>query len=268
MLDVHPPHEATHSWKDFFIHIATIVIGLLIAIGLEQTVEAIHHHREVKETREALRVEMEDNQHAFLNQAKYWRWETVELQNNLEVLAALRQHPGTPAERLPGIFRSDHLEAYSSHAAWATAQAAGVISLLPRAEVDEREQYYATLENIDTEDRAAWLAINDASRFMFRNPQLSSLTPTQIEQITTFTQVAMEHHFMLGILLRDASSQHPGEFPPSISREELLQMHRRPTAAQYATNPAYALTMQRLEAAGYPHSGPTAPNPASHPPMK
>jgi len=29
MLDVHPPHEAAHSWKDFFIHIATIhEIGL------------------------------------------------------------------------------------------------------------------------------------------------------------------------------------------------------------------------------------------------
>ena len=39
MLDVHPPHEAAHSWKDFLIHIATIVVGVLIAIGLEQTVE-------------------------------------------------------------------------------------------------------------------------------------------------------------------------------------------------------------------------------------
>ncbi len=38
MLDVHPPHKAAHTFKDFFIHIATIVIGLLIAVGLEQTV--------------------------------------------------------------------------------------------------------------------------------------------------------------------------------------------------------------------------------------
>jgi hypothetical protein len=26
MLDVHPPHHAASSWRDFFIHIATIVI--------------------------------------------------------------------------------------------------------------------------------------------------------------------------------------------------------------------------------------------------
>jgi hypothetical protein len=24
MIDVHPPHNAAHTWKDFFIHSATI----------------------------------------------------------------------------------------------------------------------------------------------------------------------------------------------------------------------------------------------------
>ncbi|HEV2576890.1 MAG TPA: hypothetical protein VGU25_06745 [Acidobacteriaceae bacterium] len=45
MLDVHAPHDSAHTWTDFFIHIATIVVGLIIAIGLEQTVEMIHRHR-------------------------------------------------------------------------------------------------------------------------------------------------------------------------------------------------------------------------------
>ena len=38
MLDVHAPHEAVHSWKAFFVHIAAISIGLLLALGLEATV--------------------------------------------------------------------------------------------------------------------------------------------------------------------------------------------------------------------------------------
>ena len=54
MLDVHPPPHAAHAWRDFFVHIATIVIGLLIALGLEQSVEGIHHRREVRESREAI----------------------------------------------------------------------------------------------------------------------------------------------------------------------------------------------------------------------
>src|ERR1700683_176179 len=46
MIDViapHAPHAVVHTWKDFFIHIATITIGLLIAIALEQCVENLHH---------------------------------------------------------------------------------------------------------------------------------------------------------------------------------------------------------------------------------
>ena len=39
MHEVHPPHEAVHAWRGFLLHIATIVIGLLIAVLLEQTVE-------------------------------------------------------------------------------------------------------------------------------------------------------------------------------------------------------------------------------------
>jgi hypothetical protein len=38
MLDVHPAHHAASTWRDFFIHIATIVLGLLIAISFEQLV--------------------------------------------------------------------------------------------------------------------------------------------------------------------------------------------------------------------------------------
>ena len=41
MLDVHTPHEPIHTRKGFFIHIATICVGLLIAVGLEQSVEAV-----------------------------------------------------------------------------------------------------------------------------------------------------------------------------------------------------------------------------------
>src|SRR5580693_2073705 len=61
MLDVHALHQTVRTWKDFFIHIATIVIGLLIAIGLEQTVEFFHHRHQVREARKALAAEHEEN---------------------------------------------------------------------------------------------------------------------------------------------------------------------------------------------------------------
>src|SRR5258708_36423624 len=61
MLDVHPPHEKVHSWTQFLIHIAAIAIELLIAIGLEQTVEYFHHRHQLKEAREELSAEFDEH---------------------------------------------------------------------------------------------------------------------------------------------------------------------------------------------------------------
>jgi hypothetical protein len=59
LLDVHPPHHAASTWRDFFIHIATIVIGLCIAVGIEQTVEYFHHRHQRHQLEEDLRAEAE-----------------------------------------------------------------------------------------------------------------------------------------------------------------------------------------------------------------
>src|SRR5882757_3227068 len=62
MLDIHPAHHAASTWRDFFIHIATIVIGLLIAIALEQTVEYFHHRHLAHVAREQLLTERNSNE--------------------------------------------------------------------------------------------------------------------------------------------------------------------------------------------------------------
>jgi hypothetical protein len=46
MIDIHPPHHAATTRREFFIHLSTVILGILIAIGLEQAVEAIHHAHE------------------------------------------------------------------------------------------------------------------------------------------------------------------------------------------------------------------------------
>ena len=55
-MDIHKP-RAAHSWREFAIEIGTIVCGIVIAIGLEQAVEWLHHEGELRETREALTKE-------------------------------------------------------------------------------------------------------------------------------------------------------------------------------------------------------------------
>ena len=61
MLEVHAPHLSIHTWKDFFIHIATITIGLLIAVGLEQSVEFLHHRHQREQLEDQMRGVFETN---------------------------------------------------------------------------------------------------------------------------------------------------------------------------------------------------------------
>ena len=62
MIDIHPPEQAAHSWRDIFIHLATITVGLFIALSLEGCVEWQHHRHLVREARENIRTEMQENQ--------------------------------------------------------------------------------------------------------------------------------------------------------------------------------------------------------------
>src|SRR5580704_12752226 len=73
MLDVHAPHQTVRTWKDFLIHIAAISIGLLIAVGLEQTVELFHHRHQVAEIRRSLADERRINEVIFTSACNEFR---------------------------------------------------------------------------------------------------------------------------------------------------------------------------------------------------
>jgi hypothetical protein len=56
-VEIHKP-KAAHSFREFLIEIGTIICGILIALGLEQAVEAMRTAREVADAREALHREI------------------------------------------------------------------------------------------------------------------------------------------------------------------------------------------------------------------
>jgi hypothetical protein len=56
-MDIHKP-KPWRGLREFLKEIGTIVVGVLIALGAEQTVEWLHRQHEVGEAREVLREEM------------------------------------------------------------------------------------------------------------------------------------------------------------------------------------------------------------------
>ncbi|HEY1930006.1 MAG TPA: hypothetical protein VGG92_21250 [Caulobacteraceae bacterium] len=56
-MDIHKP-KPFHGWREFLKEYGIIVLGVLTALALEQTVEWLHWRGEVRETRAALRQEI------------------------------------------------------------------------------------------------------------------------------------------------------------------------------------------------------------------
>jgi len=162
MLDVHFPHATVHTWKDFFIHIAIITIGLLIAIALEQCVENLNHIRQRHQLQHDLLGEAKRNRDILMadlgleSQAVWFRG----------VLAATKaipasgqtaiNLPSTPC--IPGTVGANGMDAVvrtkyfsPSDAVWTTARDAGLIIRLP---VEEARMYARLAHNYALQEAA------------------------------------------------------------------------------------------------------------------
>jgi hypothetical protein len=153
MLDVHPPHESTHTWRDFFIHIATICVGLLIAIALEQAVEAIHHRHERQVLVQEMRAEAERNitllRTDIDRNLEKAAWHHV-VMNSLQTTPP---HDGVVTAVLPA--HEPFLPQISpSRAVWSVAKTNGKVALLSEreAEIYDRLDSEAQDESL-SEDR-------------------------------------------------------------------------------------------------------------------
>ena len=62
--------EPVEAARDFFVHLTTITIGLLIALSMEGCVEWQHHRHLVREADASLRMEIRNNSKAW---RKTWR---------------------------------------------------------------------------------------------------------------------------------------------------------------------------------------------------
>ncbi|HEY4009714.1 MAG TPA: hypothetical protein VGM11_06150 [Acidobacteriaceae bacterium] len=126
MIDIHPPHHAATTRRDFFIHLTTVVLGILIAIGLEQTVEYLHHRHLANEATRALLEERHSDEVA--NDFNIFGTERHEheLLHDLAVLRALRAHQPLP----PGPFIVRHVNYIYATEEWRKIHQSGTINYL------------------------------------------------------------------------------------------------------------------------------------------
>lgn len=60
-MEIHRPKHPIHSWREFLKEVGIIVLGVLIALAAEQSVEAWHWHRKIVDAEQAMVLELRDD---------------------------------------------------------------------------------------------------------------------------------------------------------------------------------------------------------------
>lgn len=181
VLDVHPPHEPVHGWRDFFVHLFTITIGLLIALSLEGCVEWRHHVHLVHEAESSLHIEIRHNADGLQKTLDDVHREQENLKQDVVVLKQFIQKPGQKTHAPMDI--GFHIRSFDS-VSWKTAQSTGALSYMPYASAQEYSDIYYTQDEIQTaENQAARDAILSLAPFMNMHDNDPDPTPQQADAI-------------------------------------------------------------------------------------
>jgi len=186
MLEPHSPHSTIHTWKDGFIHIGIIAVGLLIAISLEQTVEYIHHRHQARVAREAIQREIEDN--------------IVIVQKNAQSLVADRQQlmeildlldSGTPDAQVIPHLKYTWSTVRQHEAAWEAAKIDGSLALIPSSEIGSASFAYVIRENINSTIWAHHAEMETIAGIGEHAKSTGKLTPLERQQLSSITASAV-----------------------------------------------------------------------------
>lgn len=125
-MEIHPPTRPVESVKDFLIHLSMITIGILIALGLEQAVEAWHQHALGVEARENIISEIRDNKKEIDDERVLIEQNREKLKHTLDTLHQFLAH-----KKLDHAEMSIQVNAASLNAtSWTTAQATGTLGYM------------------------------------------------------------------------------------------------------------------------------------------
>ncbi len=126
---------------------------------------------------------------------------------------------------------------------------------MPADEVLRDQNRDRAFTDISNQEIKTFGALNEAQQFLFSDPDPTHLTPVQLSKEIELTQKWMTEHYMQGILMAYmVNIEEPG-FGSGPSYDELYTNHHMVNPSPNGSlAQAYAATLDRLKAAGYPRN--------------
>jgi hypothetical protein len=180
-MDIHKP-KAAHSLGEFAREMAAVILGILIALALEQSVEAYHWSQRVKEGRKDLASEIRDQSRFNAYRVAVHPCVVRRLAELDAVLADL--NAGRKVASVPNFVRPKGFLNYAN--VWQALGAAGVLTHFDSKELVSYSRMYAAGGEVSewtTQQGQDWAAI----QLLVGNP--NNLTPFA----RSMAQVAINH---------------------------------------------------------------------------
>jgi hypothetical protein len=155
-MDLHPPGGPVRSLKDFLVHLGIVTLGILIALGLEQLVEAHHRSKIAAEAVAGFHREIGENE----QQVEATLAEVPQLQAKIKEAIDLLSSGADSPIKYPGISLN-----IVSTASWDTAIATQALNELPYQAVSRYAGAYGTLRLFSDEEQAGLSTWQNLHRF-------------------------------------------------------------------------------------------------------
>jgi hypothetical protein len=206
VLDVHPPHEPIYSWRDFFIHLATITIGLLIALSMEGCVEWRHHRSQVREAEASLQVEIEANAREVQKALDNVLEEQKVLRQDVVILRKIIANPRVPNQETPVIkFNIPTFDDVS----WETAKSTGALSYMPYERAHEYSDIYNQQNGVDVaEQEATRDAVLSVAPFVNLEEVAPKLTAEDAPMVKQRIEVLQAQLYVVESLTKDLDKKY------------------------------------------------------------
>lgn len=219
-MHVHLP-EPLHGWRQFTGEVGVIVLGVLIAIALEQLVEAIHWHGQVRDARGAIAEDMAQTNRAFAFRVAAHDCIAARLSKLNDIIERSAAHQPVPrvGEVMPDIGNALFQNA------WQTSRASQTLTHFDRHALRLYGSYYVNVDSI-----GGFMAheVDDLTVLKVLEGDPARLGPSDISGLRVAVRHAMFDNDLIAGIAQDAldTSKSLGVTVPEANRTRLVEVCR------------------------------------------
>jgi len=200
-MEIHAPERHVQSLPEIALHLAIVTIGILIALGLEQTVEWYRHRELAAEARETILNEIRSNRQELSSEMpRFARHHS----NAVQVLDFMTDMLDRGKSDRHG-FQLTISQARLRNTSWSTAQTVGALSFMPYAELEKYASIYRRQDDFllaqnRTEDAVVGAYSVFAARNVFEKLSHAELEAERGRLMATLSALTLEMQIADGLI--------------------------------------------------------------------